>query len=183
MRDEELRQMFRSFAEPVAGGAEPPDPRRIRARGRRRRRRNLLGGALLVAAAIAAAVGVRAGLIAHPASTVGPVSSSPSRPAPRPAITVPPVTSAPSPGAGPPPGTLPLGRVTSLNAVQVTGPDSAVVVGKGTILATRDGGRTWVRVWQGGADLRDVNFSSASAGWALGDGTVLATVDGGQHWA
>src|SRR6266511_4016666 len=59
MRDEELRQMFRSFAEPVAGAAEPPDPRRIRARGRRRRR-NLVGGTLLaVAAVIAGAVGVR----------------------------------------------------------------------------------------------------------------------------
>jgi photosystem II stability/assembly factor-like uncharacterized protein len=183
MRDEELRQMFRSFAEPVAGSAEPPDPGRIRARGRRRRRRNLLGGTLLaVAAVVGAVVGVRAGLIAGSAPTAGQVAPPPSQLAPGPATTVPPITSAPSPGVGGSSTTLPLGRVTSLDAVQVTGPGSAVVVGKGTILATRDGGRTWVRVWQGGADLRDVNFSSASAGWALGEGTVLATVDGGQHW-
>src|SRR6266508_1983761 len=143
MRDEELRQMFRSFAEPVAGAAEPPDPRRIRARGRRRRR-NLVGGTLLaVAAVIAGAVGVRAGLM---------------------------------------PSTHDAGQVSSLDAVQVTGPASAVVVGKDTILATRDGGRTWVRVWRGKGDLRDVNFSTASTGWVLGDGLVLATADGGQHW-
>jgi photosystem II stability/assembly factor-like uncharacterized protein len=87
------------------------------------------------------------------------------------------------PGGGATATTLPLGRLTSLEAVQVTGPDSAVVVGKGAILATRDAGRSWGRVWSGDADLHDVNFSSASSGWALGDGTVLATQDGGQHWS
>jgi photosystem II stability/assembly factor-like uncharacterized protein len=182
MRDEELRQMFRSFAEPVAGAAEPPDPRRIRARGRRRRR-NLVGGTLLaVAAVIAGAVGVRAGLMpsTHDAGQVAP---PPSQTAPGPATTAPAPPPTGAPGAGATTSTtLPLGRVSSLDAVQVTGPASAVVVGKDTILATRDGGRTWVRVWRGKGDLRDVNFSTASTGWVLGDGLVLATADGGQHW-
>lgn len=176
--------MFRSFAEPVAGSAAPPDPRRIRARGRRRRR-NLVSGTLLaVAVVVVGAVGVRAGWIAQSTPSAGQAG-----PAPAPASGTPaPGTAASGPGptlATPSTGvatTLPLGTVTSLDAVQVTGPGSAVVVGMGTILVTGDRGRTWVRVWQGGEDLRDVNFSSASTGWALGPSTVLATVDGGQHW-
>src|SRR6266581_632124 len=119
MRDEELRQMFRSFAEPVA---------------------------------------VRAGLMpsTHDAGQVGP---PPSQTAPGPATTAPPPPPTGAPGAGATTSTtLPLGRVSSLDAVQVTGPASAVVVGRDTILATRDGGRTWVRVWRGKGDLRDVNF-------------------------
>src|SRR6266540_2649196 len=126
MRDEELRQMFRSFAEPVAGAAEPPDPRRIRARGRRRRR-NLVGGTLLaVAAVIAGAVGVRAGLMpsTHDAGQVAP---PPSQTAPGPATTAPAPPPTGAPGAGATTSTtLPLGRVSSLDAVQVTGPASAV---------------------------------------------------------
>lgn len=190
MRDEELRQLFRSFAEPVAGSAAPPDPRRIRARGRRRRR-NLVGGTLLaVAVVLAGAVGVRTGLIAQSTPSAGQAGPLPSPPAPGPA-TGPPASgtaaSEPGGGSGAPPSTgvtttLPPGRVSSLDAVQVTGPASAVVVGKGAILVTRDAGRTWGRVWQGGDDLRDVNFSSASTGWALGPSSVLATADGGEHW-
>lgn len=168
--------MFRSFAEPVARWAEPPDPRRIRTRGRRRRR-NLLGGAMLAAVAlIVGAVGVRAGLLADSTPSVGQVASPTTLAAPGPA------TTASAPSSTPPSTTLPLGKVTSLDAVQVTGPGSVVVVGKRAILATTDSGRTWVRVWEGPGDLRDVNFSSASAGWALGDGLVLATADGGLHW-
>ncbi len=189
MRDEELRQMFRSFAEPVAGGASPPDPRRIRARGRRRRR-HLVGGTLLAAAAvIAGAVGVRAGLLSDSTPSVGQVAPPATHAGPLPRQpSVGPPTTAPAPGLGGPgpvsPGTtLPLGRIASLNAVQVSGPGSAVAVGRDTILVTHDGGQGWQRVWQGKANLRDVNFSSVWTGWALGEGTVLATVDGGQHWA
>jgi photosystem II stability/assembly factor-like uncharacterized protein len=190
MRDEELRGMFRSFAEPVAGGATPPDPRRIRARGRRRRR-NLVGGTLLAAAAVAAVtVGVRAGLIGQSTPSAGQGAPQVNQAPPGPASSgatatsgAPATTGAPVAGGGTPPSTtLPLGKLTSLEAVQVTGSGSAVVVGRDTILATRDGGHTWARVWRGDADLRDVNFSSAATGWALGDRTVLATVDGGQHW-
>jgi photosystem II stability/assembly factor-like uncharacterized protein len=189
MRDEELRAMFRSFAEPVEGGATPPDPARIRARGRRRRR-NLVGGTLLAAAALAAVSGVGAGLAGRSAPSVGQTAPPATQAPPGPASTAPPATTAPSASTRAPAGgdgtapttTLPLGRIGSLEAVQVTGPSSAVVVGKGAILVSRDAGRTWARVWRGDAVLRDVHFSSATAGWALGEKTVLATQDGGQHW-
>jgi hypothetical protein len=88
----------------------------------------------------------------------------------------------PGPGPQPPTPTLPLGRVEGLEAVQAIGTQIAVAVGKGTILTTHDGGRTWVRVWRGPQDLHAVDFVSASTGWAVGDGLLLGTVDGGQHW-
>jgi photosystem II stability/assembly factor-like uncharacterized protein len=75
---------------------------------------------------------------------------------------------------------LPLGRVEGLEAVQAVGTQIAVAVGKGTILTTHDGGRTWVRVWRGPQDLHAVDFVSASTGWAVGDGLLLGTVDGGR---
>jgi photosystem II stability/assembly factor-like uncharacterized protein len=77
---------------------------------------------------------------------------------------------------------LPLGRVEPLEAVQAIGTHIAFAVGKGTILTTRDGGQSWVRVWRSAQDLHDVDFVDASTGWALGDGILLGTVDGGQHW-
>jgi photosystem II stability/assembly factor-like uncharacterized protein len=78
--------------------------------------------------------------------------------------------------------TLPLGRVGPLEAVQAIGTQVAFAVGKGTILTTSDGGRSWVRVWRGAQDLHDLDFVGASTGWALGDGILLGTVDGGRHW-
>ncbi len=107
------------------------------------------------------------------------------------AAPAPPTTVAVDPGqnhprpAPQPPGpttTLPLGRVEALEGVQAVGTQIGFAVGKGTILTTRDGGRTWVRVWRGAQDLRAVDFVSASTGWAVGDGILLGTVDGGQHW-
>jgi photosystem II stability/assembly factor-like uncharacterized protein len=189
MRDQELRQLFREWAEPIAGGAQPPDPGRVRARGRRRRRRLAAGTLLAVGAVAAAAVGVRAGLVGQQTPGVGQVAPPPGQAAPAPTTNgqpVGPASSGQTPGGG---GqgpasstTLPAGGLRDLDAVQVTGQGSAVVAGRDAILATRDGGRTWRRVWAGAADLRDVNFSSASSGWVLGDGVVLATGDGGQHW-
>jgi photosystem II stability/assembly factor-like uncharacterized protein len=190
MREEELRRRFRSLAEPVADGVEPPDPRLVRARGRRRRRRLLAGTALVVALALAGVGGAWAGLVGPwvPSLTgVGPASSAPTPPttAPAPASSAPAssATATSSGAAGSPTTTLPLGRIQRLDAVQAIGDTGTVfAVGKGTILATSDFGRTWVRVWRGAAELRDVDFVSASVGWALGDGILLATVDGGQHW-
>jgi photosystem II stability/assembly factor-like uncharacterized protein len=183
MRDEELRRRFRSLAEPVADGVEPPDPRLVRERGRRRRRRLLAGTALVVAAALAGAGGAWAGLFGPPAPSltgVSPASSAPTPPTTAPAPSAPATTSS---AAASPTTTLPLGRVERLDAVQVIGGTRIVfAVGKGTILTTSDGGRTWARVWRGAQELRDVDFVSASTGWALGDGVLLGTVDGGQHW-
>jgi hypothetical protein len=116
---------------------------------------------------------------AHPAAAPTPVSS-----APPPSTTTPHPTPNP-PGGGPavPTTTLPLGHIQRLNAVQAIGGTLiAFAVGKGTILATSDGGRTWARVWRGARELRDVDFVSAQTGWALGDGLLLATTDGGRSW-
>src|SRR5215207_4722561 len=190
MRDEELRRRFRLLAEPVADGVEPPDPRLVRERGRRRSRRLLAGTALVVAAALAGAGGAWAGLIGPPVPSltgVGPASSAPAPPttAPAPPSSAP-ASSAPattSGAAASPTTTLPLGRVERLDAVQAIGGTGTVVaVGKGAILTTSNFGRTWVRVWRGAHELRDVDFVSAWTGWALGEGVLLGTVDGGQHW-
>ena len=190
MREEELRRRFRSLAEPVADGVEPPDPRLVRARGRRRRRRLLAGTALVVAVALAGAGGAWSGLVSRPAPSLtglSPASSAPAPPttAPAPASSAPAssATATNSGAAGSPTTTLPLGRIQRLDAVQAIGGSGTVwAVGTGTILATSDFGRTWARVWRGAAELRDVDFVSASVGWALGDGILLGTVDGGQHW-
>jgi photosystem II stability/assembly factor-like uncharacterized protein len=182
MHDQELRRMFKAFAAPVAGAVEPPDARRIRARGRRRSR-NLIGGTALALCVLAGgAVGARAGLV-RPNPPVGqialPATTQPSSPTtirPQSGVTSPPTTTPATTT------TLPLGRIRTLNAVQVIGPGSAVAVGDGAILATGDRGRTWTRLWSGAANLRDVDFSTATNGWVIGDGTALATTDGGQHW-
>lgn len=92
----------------------------------------------------------------------------------------------PQPSPTPQPGPTPrlaLGHVGPLRAVQaIGGTATAFAVGKGAILTTSDGGRTWVRIWQGPQDLHGVDFVSASTGWAVGDGILLCTVDGGRHW-
>ena len=183
MHDQELRRMFKAFAAPVADAVEPPDPRRIRARGRRRRR-GLIGGTALALCVLAGgAIGAGAGLF-RPAPTVGQVAI-PGTTRPVPSTTAKPRGAVVSPSTTAPASTattLPLGRIRSVNAVQVTGAGSAVAVGDGTILATGDRGRTWTRRWRGAANLRDVNFSTASNGWAIGDDTTLVTVDGGRRW-
>jgi photosystem II stability/assembly factor-like uncharacterized protein len=188
MRDDELREGLRSLAGPVAQGVEPPDPRLVRERGRRRHRRLVGGTVLAVVLALAAAAGVGAGLAGRQEPsplTIGPASSGPGAPTTLPAPSSGPGSSATAPPstAAAPATTLPLGKIERLHAVQfVGGTGSGWAVGKGTILATSDGGRTWGRVWRGSGVLRDVDFSSSSSGWALGDGILLGTVDGGQHW-
>jgi photosystem II stability/assembly factor-like uncharacterized protein len=182
MHDQELRRMFKAFAAPVAGSVEPPDAGRIRARGRRHRRR-LIGGVALALCVTAGGVAGASLALVRQGAPVGQVAQPPTT------RTVPPTTSSRS-AISPPTTvgststttTLPLGRIRSLNAVQVTGPSSAVAVGDRTILATRDRGRTWTRLWSGAANLREVDFSTAMTGWAIGDDAVLATGDGGRHW-
>ncbi|MFN2520512.1 MAG: WD40/YVTN/BNR-like repeat-containing protein [Candidatus Limnocylindria bacterium] len=55
----------------------------------------------------------------------------------------------------------------------------------GTIIATVDGGVTWVPQRSGTSmDLRAVSFTNASTGWTVGAGsTILATHDGGTTWS
>jgi photosystem II stability/assembly factor-like uncharacterized protein len=102
--------------------------------------------------------------------------------APSPSTIAAPTPKPPEPAPAPPTTTIPLGHVERLDAVQVVGSRTVWAVGKGTILTTSDGGRTWVRVWRGAQELDQVDFVSASTGWALGDHLLLGTVDGGQHW-
>lgn len=56
--------------------------------------------------------------------------------------------------------------------------------GPGVILATSDGGHTWVRQYAlpGDEDLDAVDFIDARRGWAAGGGQVLASDDGGLSW-
>jgi photosystem II stability/assembly factor-like uncharacterized protein len=140
---------------------------------------------IVVAVVFIAAAAVTGSFIAR---STGHRSATPdsgiAAPAPPTTVALNPGRSHPSPSP-PPPGpttTLPLGRVEPLEAVQAIGTQIAFAVGKGTILTTRDGGQSWVRVWRGAQDLHDVDFVDASTGWALGDGILLGTVDGGQHW-
>jgi hypothetical protein len=58
------------------------------------------------------------------------------------------------------------------------------VGGKGTVLATANGGATWRRQKSDTTrDLNGVSFIDASRGWAVGnDGAIIATSDGGRSW-
>lgn len=55
----------------------------------------------------------------------------------------------------------------------------------GIILATRDGGNTWVTQQSNrGSGPTSIYFVNASKGWVVGsDGSILATQNGGQTWA
>lgn len=56
---------------------------------------------------------------------------------------------------------------------------------QGTVIATSDGGLTWLRQ-QSGTDvtLCDVTMVDARGGWIVGEqGTILATTDGGATWS
>ena len=125
----------------------------------------------VVAIMFTAAIAVT-GCTAHSAAAPTPPSSTPvpSVPATTPSVPATPTTS------------LPLGRIQRLDAVQAVGSRTVWAVGTGTILTTRNGGRSWARVWRGTQELREVDFVNASTGWALGDHLLLGTVDGGQHW-
>jgi photosystem II stability/assembly factor-like uncharacterized protein len=130
---------------------------------------------VLFAAAVAV-TGCTAHSTVHPAAAPTPVSSAPPTTTPHTTVNPPvPVPAAPT-------TTLPLGHVQRLNAIQAIGTTTAFAAGKGTILATSNGGHTWARVWQGARELHDLDFVSGRTGWALGDGILLGTVDGGQHW-
>jgi hypothetical protein len=84
--------------------------------------------------------------------------------APSPSTTAAPTSNPPEPALVPPTTTLPLGRVGRLDAVQAVGSRTVWAVGKGAILTTSNGGRTWVRVWRGAQELDQVDFVTASTG-------------------
>jgi photosystem II stability/assembly factor-like uncharacterized protein len=56
------------------------------------------------------------------------------------------------------------------------------VGGVGTILATTDGGHTWVRQYAGSETIKRFDFVTTAEGWALGTKALLHTTDGGRTW-
>jgi photosystem II stability/assembly factor-like uncharacterized protein len=73
-----------------------------------------------------------------------------------------------------------IGRFTDVYALGVRrawlGGDS------GTVLRTVNGGATWKRFHTGLGELRAIQFTSSSTGWAGGGGEIVHTSDGGAHW-
>ena len=72
-----------------------------------------------------------------------------------------------------------------INAVSFIDERRGWAVGSGgAVLATRNGGRSWIALEaQTAADLLDVKFFDEHEGFAIGSGgTVLHTTDGGANW-
>src|SRR5258707_10576527 len=79
-------------------------------------------------------------------------------------------------------------ELRTLYAVTATTPLNAYVAGENcTILATRDGGKTWNLVHQAkgpASDLYGIAFADKLNGVAVGkDGIIMRTSDGGSSWS
>lgn len=81
-----------------------------------------------------------------------------------------------------------LGEAT-LEAVQVTGPQQVVAVGRtGTVHRSEDGGATWQAASSAPASLTatDLHFEDLSNGWVIGQGfggaALFHTTDAGATW-
>ena len=86
-------------------------------------------------------------------------------PSPKPAPK-PPAKSAAKPYKGPLP---------ALRAVQFVTPRLGFLGGQGIVLETRDGGRTFTRIYSGAEDIAELDFTSPDAGWVrTASGEVLA---------
>jgi photosystem II stability/assembly factor-like uncharacterized protein len=82
-------------------------------------------------------------------------------------------------------GSSPNITTTRFNAVSfVEGRRGWAVGERGLVLATPNGGRSWVRQESNvRVDLSDVKFIDATEGWAVGaQGTIIHTTDGGANW-
>ena len=88
-------------------------------------------------------------------------------------------------------GTTHRWRVTASLGTGITTNDATFVdalsgwaVGNGgTLLATRNGGASWVQVVVGATDdLRHVRFADTRRGYAVGGTALLSTTDGGASW-
>jgi photosystem II stability/assembly factor-like uncharacterized protein len=76
----------------------------------------------------------------------------------------------------------PAPRVRSLDAVAFPTATHGWAAGRGAIIATADGGRTWTEQYRGPADVRALAFTDERDGWAVAGGTLLKTTDGGATW-
>jgi|GEM_PF-4857248 len=72
--------------------------------------------------------------------------------------------------------------VTSLAALVFPTARVGYAAGVGALLATRDGGRTWVTLPSPLPSVAALAFASAQDGYALGVGRLVATADGGRTW-
>jgi photosystem II stability/assembly factor-like uncharacterized protein len=73
--------------------------------------------------------------------------------------------------------------VPALDAVQFVSARQGWAAGAGRVMATTDGGKTWVRQYSGPAALVQVDFADAQHGWATGTDSLLRTTDGGATWS
>lgn len=88
-------------------------------------------------------------------------------------------TVTPSPSASPGPAG-PAFHSTDVSFVSIT---RGWALGKGQLLGTADGGRTWTRLPTPPADVTQLRFASAAVGYAWAPGGSLSmTTDGGAHW-
>jgi photosystem II stability/assembly factor-like uncharacterized protein len=86
-------------------------------------------------------------------------------------------------------GTVPVTRpagsaphVRTLDAVAFPTRTHGWAAGQGAIIATTDGGRSWVAQYDGSAAIRALDFTDARNGWAVADVSLLRTTDGGATW-
>jgi len=72
------------------------------------------------------------------------------------------------------------GKLPALDSVQFVTPKTGFVGGKGIVLETENGGRSWTRIYSGSASITEVDFVSSTAGWLLtSKGEVFTRVQGG----
>jgi photosystem II stability/assembly factor-like uncharacterized protein len=74
-------------------------------------------------------------------------------------------------------------RVGQLDAVAFPTTTNGWAAGKGSIIATSDGGASWTEQYRGGADIRALDFVDVRHGWALSSNSLLSTSDGGANWS
>ena len=72
--------------------------------------------------------------------------------------------------------------VRSLAALVFPTPSTGYAAGKGSLLVTRDGGRSWVAMPPPLPEVSKLAFATARSGWALGFGRLAVTDDGGRMW-
>lgn len=79
--------------------------------------------------------------------------------------------------------------ITGLGAIAFVDTQHGWAGGRGGILATTDGGKTWRTQLSGHVNITTLDFIDANTGWAAGidivpgTGILLSTTDGGKHWA
>jgi len=76
----------------------------------------------------------------------------------------------------------PAPRVRSLDAVAFPTISNGWAAGRGAIIATADGGKTWTEQYTGPAFIRDLDFTDERHGWAVAQASLLRTTDGGTTW-